>query len=1173
MIRAITTFTATLPLFGLLLFFTACQPSQPADEGPRRIEILFLGHASEHHHSAAYAPMLSAALSKKGINISYTEDPNNLNTANLSKYDGLLIYANHDVITPSQEDALLTFVEEGNAFIPVHSASFCFRNSPEYVSLVGAQFKEHETGTFTANIVQANHPAVDGLKEFSTWDETYVHHLHTDDRTILMERVEGEQREPWTWVKEYGKGKVFYTAYGHDERTWQHPGFLDLMEKGILWAVNDKVKEQWQAYMSNMPQLMYKASANIPNYEKRDPWPKLQDPLSPEESKKLIQLPPGFRLELFASEPDIINPIAMDWDEKGRLWVIETVDYPNTVRNQNEKGDDRIKILEDTDGDNKADKITIFAEGLNIPTGLTFANGGIIVSQAPKFLFLKDTDGDDKADVREEIIDGWGTFDTHAGPSNLTYGIDNQVWGTVGYSGFEGHLAGKDWKFGQGLYRFTPDLDHFEYLTRTSNNTWGIGFSEEFDVFASTANNTHSVYLGIPIRYFEQARGLDKGSSIKIDGHYAMHPATPNVRQVDVFGGFTAASGHHFYTARSFPQEYWNRIAFVAEPTGHLLHTAIIEPDGAGFQEKDGWNLLASADEWVSPVEAKVGPDGAVWVLDWYNFIIQHNPTPSPDRGGYQAENGPGNAHINPLRDRKHGRIWRVVYENAPEYEPMSLSMDDPEALVAALGHENMQWRMTAQRLLVERGETDVATMLYELVRTTRTDELGNSPAALHALWTLHGLSLMDGSNEEAYRVAVKALHHPAPGVRKAALQVLPATQWARQAILQSDIVTDEDPHTRKAAILALADMPTSPKIGRMLYAMSQEAAVQQDEWLSKAVYLAAARHADGFMEAFMEENPAYTRPSEEDQDLTNVQTAAFDDTRWKTLQLPTIIENVGLNLDGRLWFRRTVDIPASLAGQAATIHLGEINDKDETWVNGRMVGSINQFDSARVYPLPAGTLKAGSNLIAIMMEDFQNQGGFRSPASEMYLKLGNERIPLAGEWKYKVAEVFNRQGNVFEGTTVAELLMENYWQTEPETAVASAESESDAQQVLIRTIKNDMKYDIKEFTVEAGKEVVITFENPDFMQHNLLILSPGSLEEVGRAADRMASESGAAERDYVPDMEEVLFHTPLVDPEKTVTLNFTAPAEPGEYPFVCTFPGHWRIMQGVMKVVGPEAI
>ena len=134
------------------------------------------------------------------------------------------------------------------------------------------------------------------------------------------------------------------------------------MKEGILWAVGDEAKKDWEDFRKEMPALAYREEANIPNYEKRDPAPKFQEPLSPEESKKLIQVPLGFDLELFASEPDIINPIAMEWDEKGRLWVIETVDYPNTVRDEKGVGDDRIKICEDTDGDGKMDKSTVFAE-------------------------------------------------------------------------------------------------------------------------------------------------------------------------------------------------------------------------------------------------------------------------------------------------------------------------------------------------------------------------------------------------------------------------------------------------------------------------------------------------------------------------------------------------------------------------------------------------------------------------------------------------------------------------------------------------------------------------------------------------------------------------------------------------------------------------------------------
>src|SRR5690606_36015959 len=190
----------------------------------------------------------------------------------------------------------------------------------------------------------------------------------------------------------------------------------------------------------------------------------------------------------------------------------------------------------------------------NIPTSLVFANGGLIVSQAPHFLFLKDTDGDDKADVKEVIVDGWGTYDTHAGPSNLTYGFDNQIYGVVGYSGFKGEIAGESRSFKQGVYRFTPDVSSFEILTGTSNNTWGLGITEANNIFASTANNTHSVFLGIPDRIMKDVEGIPANGSAKIDGHYAMQPITSKVRQVDVFGGFTAASGHSFYTARSFPK-------------------------------------------------------------------------------------------------------------------------------------------------------------------------------------------------------------------------------------------------------------------------------------------------------------------------------------------------------------------------------------------------------------------------------------------------------------------------------------------------------------------------------------------------------------------------------------------------------------------------------------------
>jgi uncharacterized protein len=1166
MIRSLFTVASLLLLCGL---FSACtntsNKSLRDDSG--RIELLFLGHASEHHNSGLYLPILASSLSKEGIFFTYTDNPNDLNAENLTKYDGLAIYANHEQITPEQEKALLDFVASGKGFIPIHCASFCFQNSPKYIDLVGGQFMKHGTDTFTTTIVKKDHAIVNGLEEFSTWDETYVHDKLAKDITVLMERVEGDHHEPWTWVKENGKGRVFYTAYGHDERTWSNPGFQQLMKEGILWAVGDQVKEKWTAYRKTLPTLVYRDEDGIPNYEKRSPAPKYQDPLSAEESAKLIQVPVGFDLELFASEPDIINPIAMEWDERGRLWVVETVDYPNTVRDDKGVGDDRIKILEDTNGDGKADKVTVFAENLNIPTSMVFSNGGIIISQAPHFIFLKDTDGDDKADVRKILIDGWGTFDTHAGPSNLKYGFDNQIWGVVGYSGFEGTIAGENRKFSQGIYHFKPDVSSFEFMTGTSNNTWGLGFTENNDVFASTANNTHSVFMGVPNKAARGVEGIKLGGSKKIDGHYAMHTITDKVRQVDVFGGFTAAAGHNFYTSTNYPKEYWNQIAFVCEPTGHIVHMAKIEKSGAGFIEKDVWNLFAGADEWVSPVEAKVGPDGAVWVLDWYNFIVQHNPTPTPERGGFAATNGKGNAYENPLRDKSHGRIWRVVSRNAKKVDKLTLSKEKPEQLVKALGNDNMLWRMTAQRLLVERGNLDVVSDLYKLIANEKLDENENNYAAIHALWTLDGLGALT-KDDNAEEVFTKALSHPSAPVRKAAIQILSKSQWTEEAVTKSNVLNDSDPNTRLAAILSLVEIAPSETLGATLYKLSTEESVVSDEWLSKAVYAVAHQHSKGFLTAFMTANPEYTGPKA----VISITPDAsdFDDSAWKQMDLPGFIDQ---NVDGIFWFRRTINVPNNMVGKNGVLSLGPINDSDVTYVNGVRVGSTEQkVKDKRIYKIASSVLKSGKNLIAIRMEDIGGPGGIYGEPDEMFLQVENTKIPLPGSWKFeREKSKANSNPSLFSDSSIGQLFADNnVGKVKLDEVVVSADG---ATVITIKVIKNEMKYDLKNFTVEAGKAVEIVFENPDFMQHNLVVTQIGALETVGKAADKLASNPKGAEMNYVPDMPEVLFATKLVNPQQTERLRFIAPKRAGDYPFVCTFPGHWSIMNGIMKVVEKPAL
>ncbi|MBI3824003.1 MAG: c-type cytochrome, partial [Planctomycetes bacterium] len=486
----------------------------------------------------------------------------------------------------------------------------------------------------------------------------------------------------------------------------------------------------------------------------------------------------------------------------------------------------------------------------------------------------RSTKGDDVCDERKILFSGWGAGDTHAGPSNLHYGFDGWIYGIVGYSGFNGIVAGEKHKFSQGLFRFKvtsePEAQardvkasKLEFLRSTSNNSWGVGFSEDGLLFGSTANGNPSVFMPIPNRYYERVRGMSASVLPTIATSNKFYPITDKVRQVDFHGGFTAAAGHAIYTARTYPKEYWNRVAFVTEPTGHLVASFVLDKKGTTFSAKNSWNLLASDDEWVAPIMAEVGPDGNVWVIDWYNYIVQHNPTPP----GFK--NGKGNAYETPLRDKTHGRIYRLVAKNGKQSPMLDLKNAKPEELVEALKSDNLFWRKHAQRLLIERGKKDVVQPLLNLIGDPAVDETGLNAAAVHAAWTLHGL----GAFQDIFAPAkpargdlvalFKGVDHPSAGVRRNFVLALPPGKAVDMLVGETPtLLRGNDPQVRLATLLAVAD---TPKHGDRTAGIVREAAQDQrnlaDRILRDALTMAAAADPQPFLQGKTDDkkpDPAY---------------------------------------------------------------------------------------------------------------------------------------------------------------------------------------------------------------------------------------------------------------------------------------------------------------------------
>ncbi|MCR4415044.1 MAG: HEAT repeat domain-containing protein, partial [Thermoguttaceae bacterium] len=619
-------------------------------------------------------------------------------------------------------------------------------------------------------------------------------------------------------------------------------------------------------------------------------------PLTPEESAKRFQLAPGFRIELVAAEPHVADPVAIDFDAHGRMFVAEIHGYnlegyldvlelnktgvldkavrriaanPEAIKKAEQEQYGTVKVLEDADGDGRMDRAAVWADRLPPCYGVVAARDGVVALCAPDIYFLADRDGDGKAEVREKLFSGFGLYDLWSRINNPRWGVDNWIYAANGINSggtIEGPRLAQPVRLPATAFRFKPDGSALE-PTSGSSSGFGLAIDDWGDRFM-VANQQHVLYV-VPLEHRYLARNpyyAAPGTTENICsyGHPArLYPTSQpdpwrlerskdpawvqfyGVAEATANGYFTAASGQAIYQGVAFPPEYWGN-HFSVDNAQNLIHRCVLVPQGAGYlarrpREDEKTEFLTSTEQWFRPVNLMTGPEGALYIVDMYRAIIEdYSAIPR-----YLQQ-----IYIESLiAGADKGRIWRVV----PTSPPLPLAGEGPGVraagplaarsgaeLVSLLSHPNAWQRKTAQRLLVDRGDRSVAPSLVALVLDGKTPQ-----ARMHALYTLDGLGALDPSVVER---ALRDAHH---AVRTHALAL--AERWLDQhagvtekAVAMAD---DPSPRVRLQAALSLGQS----KDPRAIAALRKLAArYGNDRWMRSAVLSSVGESADRVLAAIL---------------------------------------------------------------------------------------------------------------------------------------------------------------------------------------------------------------------------------------------------------------------------------------------------------------------------------
>jgi putative heme-binding domain-containing protein len=442
----------------------------------------------------------------------------------------------------------------------------------------------------------------------------------------------------------------------------------------------------------------------IPRRQLKPPGPAL----SPAEAIAQMKVPEGFSVELVAAEPDIANPVAMTFDERGRIWVTESFEYP---RHEPGPGRDRVKILEDTDGDGRTDKVTVFAEGLNIPSGIAVGAGGVWIANAPDILFMQDTDGDGRADKTEVVVTGFGRADTHELPNSLTWGPDGWLYGLNGvFNQSHVQYRGRNYDFTCALFRIHPRTRDFELFCEGTSNPWGVAWDREGSAFISACVIDHLWHL-TETGYYHRQGGPYPPFVWKL-GSIVKHKHQ-----------MAAYCGIHYFDSDAYPEQYREKL-YMGNIHGNCLNCDVLERSGSSYFARPDPDFLTANDVWFMPVAQKTGPDGCLYVLDWYDRYHCYQDANRDPKGV----------------DRAKGRLYRIRYHDTPRAALFDLAKESDEQLITRLASPNIFYRDLAQRLLWERKNPTSIKKLERLV----LDDSPTRKTRLHALWALIGCGPLD---------------------------------------------------------------------------------------------------------------------------------------------------------------------------------------------------------------------------------------------------------------------------------------------------------------------------------------------------------------------------------------------------------------------------------------------